>query len=137
MSKFLESMLTELKSVNNLMEPTGEIESDDHVVGEIDDDLKRMYVLARQWERMALENFLSARYASDNSMRESYMYRASELKEKNDLLMKMFWISIRDSFHLWGKSNIGIRKGWVAVWSNPSPPNIQQILGFLGGNPFE
>lgn len=138
MSNFLESMLTELKTINlnNLMEPTGEIEPDDHAIGEIDDDLKRMYSLAKQWEKKAFESLLAARYASDNSMRASYMYRANELKDKNDLLMKMLWISIRDSFNLWGKPRIDIKKNWIAVWSNP-PPSIPQILGFFGGNPFE
>lgn len=132
MSNWIDVIKMEIEMINagELLEPYAEASSDDHVVGDLDDDLKKIYTLALRWDKAAIEMLVSARYVNDDMRRKQDLEKASELRRKSELLMDIFWVSIKDSFELWKNPSIGIRKGWKVVWSDANP--IPPILGILG-----
>lgn len=116
---------------DKLMEPPSELDPDrDHLVADAEIELRRLYSLAIHWEKTAMEMILAARYMNDDSKRENSARKASQLAEKAQLLMKIFWVSIKDTYELWDKPSVGIRKGWKVVWTDPDP--VPPILGILG-----
>jgi DNA-binding transcriptional regulator/RsmH inhibitor MraZ len=118
---------------SNLVEPNAEISEKDHLVGEADVDLRKLYSLAISWEKTAIETLVAARYINSKTDQEQRMEKANELRKKSEIMMEIFWISLKDSFDLWQKQSIGIRKNWKVVWSEPEVPPILGILGDLFG----
>jgi hypothetical protein len=135
MTTWLDIIKMELENLDleGLLEPTTEVGAKDHVVGEADTDLKRLYGLAMQWDKTAIESLVAARYVNNREHQEHHVEKATELHKKSELLMEIFWASIKDSFDLWQKPSVGIRKGWKVVWSEPEVPPIIGILGELFG----
>ena len=132
MSNWIDVIKMEIKVIgeDELFEPHAEASSNDHIVGDLDDDLKKIYTLALRWEKVATEMLLGARYINDDDRRYQDIVKANELHRKSEILIDIFWVSIKDTFELWQKPAIGIRKGWKVVWSDANP--IPPILGILG-----
>jgi hypothetical protein len=59
---------------------------------------------------------VAAQHAKTKENFEYHAKKASEWHRKHEILMESFWVSIRDSFDLWDKSSVGIRKDWKVVW---------------------
>lgn len=129
MPTWLDMVSMEIKNMDpdKLIEPGGEVTSKDHVVGEMDDDHKRFYSLAMQWEKAALEIALAGHYGNVNE-RAQAMRKAYQLRKKAEVLLENFWLSLNDTFDLWDKPSSGVRRGWKVVWSEPSAPSIFDIL---------
>jgi len=135
MPTWLDIVKMELENLDSkvLLEPTSEVQPKDHVVGEADPDLKRVYGLAMQWEKTAIEMVVAVRYVNNRANQEQTIHKADELKKKSEILMDIFWTSLKDSFDLWQRPSVGIRKGWKVVWTEPEVPPIISILGELFG----
>lgn len=135
MPTWLDIVRMELENLDPkfLPEPTTEVGSRDHVVGEADTDLKRLYALAMQWDKAAIESLVAARYINNREDQEHLVEKAAEIRRKSELLMEIFWVSLKDYFDLWRKPSVGIRKGWKVVWSEPEVPPIIGILDELFG----
>ncbi len=130
---WLDTVKMEMENMesSHLMEPPSEVDSHDHVVGEAEPELRKIYSLAMQWQKTAMELVVSARFTNDSVTREQRLKRAEQLNQKSGVLMKVFWLSIRDAHDLWDKDSVGIRKEWKVVWSESN--EIPPFLGLLGG----
>lgn len=118
-TKWLNTLEIELKNWRLVgLEPFGDVKENDHVAGEADDELKRLYELAIQYEKSGFESFVSAQHAKTKENLEYHAKKASEFHKKHEILIASFWASIRDSFDLWAKSSVGIRKGWKIIWND-------------------
>lgn len=127
-------MELENESSDHMLEPTREIDKDDHKVGRASPEVRKLYSLGMQWDRAAHEAALAARYISDKTMQQQTLSRSVELNEKSEILMNIFWASLKDAFGLWDKPSVGIRRNWEVVWSESEVPPILGILGdLLGG----
>lgn len=142
MTTLLDTIGDQLKNFNldDLAEPETEVDSKDHVVGEMDADLKRLFGLARQWREAANEVLGKSGCLFHQEHLEHHIEKALELREKSELLGEIFWASVKESFGLWHKSSIGLRKGWKVVWSEPeedpsSEMGIPLIISIVGGFP--
>jgi len=126
-------MELEMLSPEGQTEPHNEVGLKDHVVGEAEPEVRKLYQLALRWERTAIESLVAARYINDRRRQEQDVERASMLRKKSEMLMDIFWTSLKDHYDLWGKSEIGIRKGWKVVWSEVEvPPIIDALRNFFG-----
>ncbi|MBI3956755.1 MAG: hypothetical protein HY340_02090 [Candidatus Kerfeldbacteria bacterium] len=130
MNTWIQSLQAELDKVDlqGVIEPQGEIEERDHVVGQANDDLKRLYGLMMRWSKASLESVVAAQFAPNRELREHYTNQATMLGKKSEVLTEIFWITIKETFDLWQKPSVGIRKGWKVVWSEPEVPPIIGIL---------
>lgn len=133
MSRWMSAVLKELEGLNQkgLLEPKTEVGPTDHVVGEANVEIRKLYGLAMQTSRRSAESIVSAQYDINRETQEHHAAKAVELRKKAELLMEIFWVSIKDQFDLWQKPSVGIRKGWKVVWSEPGPDSILDLLGTI------
>ncbi len=100
----------------------------------IDEDveLQRLWTLGRRLRVEARRTIADAQLAKKDAQQE-LLTRANELDQKGELVLDIFWASIKDSFNLWDKASIGIREGWQVIWSDVDVTNPPFFLrGFLG-----
>ena len=136
MPTWLEIIRLEIENMNmnEILEPNTEVGNTERVIGVLkDNDLKKIYTLAMQWDRLAIENIVTARYSGDDD-RNSLMIKSNELHKKSELLIEIFWTSLKDVFNLWGAEEVlGIRKGWKVVLFKPVPPPIAAFFNQIFG----
>lgn len=129
--KILPMALREIEK-GEFCDPEKEVNlEEDHVVGEMSEDLKRIYTTWINLQESADRAILEAKYAKGDDQRKELTGRAKELHAKTEALEIIFWISVRDEFELWDKSSIGVRKNFQIVWSDEGPPKT--FLDFLRG----
>ncbi|MBI4415232.1 MAG: hypothetical protein HY566_03260 [Candidatus Kerfeldbacteria bacterium] len=137
MSSWLDALQKEIQeelSSSHMMEPNTDIAPEDHIVGEIADDLKGMYSLALRLQKTALDAHTASHYETNKEHQEAQNEQAQRLAKKSELLLEIFWISIKEQYDLWGKPSVGVRRGWKAVWSEPTtPPVIELFKKIFGG----
>ena len=115
MSNWLMLIPMELSMVEQLLDPPGEVKSSDHQVGEMDNELKKLYTLWQQLEKSTYQTMLDARYKQLTPEEEA---KINEMQQKTSVLRATFWIVVKDTFQLWGKESIGVRHGFMVVWSD-------------------
>lgn len=137
MGTFLKLLQLELDSLeqSDYFEPEAELGSDDNVVGELSDDLVRLFTMWRQAQKSMTEKAIQARFGRlDDDKRDELLAQTEEAHLKMHVVSDLFWIEVREEHKLWDKSNIGVRKGRKVVWYEDKGPTI---LGFgfsgLGG----
>ncbi len=104
----------------------------DQIVGDAADDIRKLYVLALHWDKTACETATAARYLAREDQPEQ-LRKVAELQRKSEILMDILWVSLKDSFGLWDKPAVGLRKGWKIVWYEQEGLPIADILGGLLG----
>ena len=115
--KWLDAMMKEAKSIDpEKFRPTGDIGPGNSVVGEVSEQQKHLYALAKKYERNA-EKIASEAMTALFLTRPSkavLMERTKAEKHKACVLLAVFYASIRDEYDLWSE-NIDIKKGWKIV----------------------
>lgn len=136
MSVWLGVIPLELASITDYTEPVAEFDDRvDHAVGDMTEGQKKLYTRWMDLERSAAQHSLDAQYARDNEKRRANFLRTEELSAKAAVLRAIFWIDIKDHFQLWDRDSIGIRKGFIVVWSEGggSPQDIQDFFRRFSG----
>lgn len=124
MSTFIKLLPLELAEIKEFQEPTADVVKGDHVVGEMSEDLKKLWTLWKQSAYRASELSLQHRYGQQNVTKA----QATEAETKAEVLNIIFWIAIHDEFSLWDKNSTGVRRGFKVVWSDETHPDIPQFL---------
>jgi len=132
-SIWVDLLASELELVElnpgNPFEPMVDVNPDrDHVVGEVSDELRRLYLTAIRWIKTSMEINVEANFTQDTQQAERLAIKAHELQEKGKILRNIFWAALKDEHKMWNKPSVGLRSGWIAVWSEPETPHI---IGFL------
>lgn len=128
---WLENLQRELDGVDieSIRPPGLQQQEHEHFVGLVAEPTRRVYVLAHLYARTAAELDVQARFGGDEALIEQYLERIVILQSKSNLLMEIFWATLRDAFGLWTKSDIGVRKDWRVVWIEPPQPDLGEVLG--------
>ncbi len=137
MSTWLELLGLEFQYIEekDCVEPKAKLDSKkDHVVGDMTKDQKKLYTYWLNLQREAEQTLLAARYENDEGRQKEILLKAEELGAKAGVIREIFWISLRDEFALWGKGEIGVRKGFKVVWSEEEnePKTLRDFLSRLG-----
>ena len=122
---WLKILPMELANIDakELVEPGEEVDPrSDVVVGEASDDLKRIYTLTEKLQEAGVRYSVDARFSKDNNLRSDAEKKVYELHDKLEALMRIFWITLKDDFNLWGKDSVGIRKGWKVTYKKGGAP---------------
>ena len=131
MTTWIKLLPLEISNITEMWEPEQEVdEAFDHPVGEMSDDLRKLFSLWRQTQKCAEQLILEARYSHNADEQKSLGTRAFEIQKKAEVLREIFWISVRDEFGLWNKDAIGVCRGYLVIWSDKKP---MTFLDFLGG----
>ncbi|MDO8639321.1 MAG: hypothetical protein Q7R53_00205 [bacterium] len=114
---WLESLPIKLSEVKGLCDsPEKRHPLCENLVGELPDDLKRLFTLCQNTSKEALQCFRAILLSQNEPAREAACNRHNELSAKAETLRSIFWVLVRDKFSLWDKGNLGIRKGFQVVW---------------------
>jgi hypothetical protein len=117
-TKWFDSLGEELKNWNLVgLSPSFDVMASDHVVGTADDELRKLYELSIQYVKSGFESFVATQHAKTKENFEYHAKKSFEFHKKHENLLEFFWISVRDSFDLWVKPLVGVRKDWKVVWS--------------------
>ena len=133
---WLKMLVMELSSIDvkEYFEPEDKIDCKfDVVAGEASDEIKRIYTLATKLREAGARYAIDVSFSRDNQLRTDAKKKVHELKQKTEVLMQIFWITLKDDFDLWDKYSIGIRKGWKVVYRNEDilPLSFLDLLGNL------
>ena len=120
----------ELGQIDTYVDPGMEVKERERVVGLMSDEVKKLYTLAQNLEKSAVEDLVRARYTSNEQEQNEALLKAAELKEKSETVREIMWITIKDELKLWGEG-IGIRKGFRIVIMPQR--DVPDFLKFLGG----
>lgn len=136
MSTLLDSIQQRLDNYQlaELGHPHFEIEDGDHVVGVVEDErCRKLFGLGRLYRRKTEEVLIAAKYAGLNTDEGKVKaLEAFRFKIYADLIMDIFWVSLREEFNVW-EEIVGIRENWQVVWSNQRPPTIFDFLDEFSG----
>ncbi len=126
--KLLELELDEIND-NDYVEPAiNYIDGIDNMVGEMTKDLKKLYTF---WVRLhkEKEKYVKEFYQQENKKKKIFIYtKIIELQEKAKIVERILYVSVRDEFGLWHKINVGLRKGFIVVWSKDPKRKINIIV---------
>lgn len=133
MSTWLKLLPLELDDISesDIIEPTYELEKNDHKVGEMSDMSKRLFTLGQILEKDANQYHLDFQYCNVKEQKVELEAKSYEYIAKAGLIKQMLWVGIRDEFGLWG-NNIGVRAGFIVV-TKPDTDDMPPIMRLLGG----
>lgn len=116
MTKWLEEIIRQAKSVDaETFKPMEEVDSKDHVLGEVDEQSKKFYALAKTYERFAIsERKQASGLFIDASSKQRLQEDARKTDQKANAIWAIFYASVKDANKLWG-DHINIKKGWKIV----------------------
>lgn len=109
------------------IEPPTEISAEEHVVGEMDEDLKRLYQVIMHLRKSSAIMMQEAFVLGFQTNVDGLVGAGAELTDKFGVAQSIFIISLRDTFNLWDKPYVGIRKGWKVVWRDQEPEAETEI----------
>lgn len=120
MNTFIKMLPIELSEVTDYLEPSSEPGTDDHKVGTMSEDLKKLYTLWNHTMKSAGMMALERKFGKVDN-KEEYTASLDELAARAEILKLLFWFAVKAEHDLWGRENIGVRRGFVVVWSDPEP----------------
>ena len=112
-------------------EPRLEVSTDDHIVGEASDELRRLYNLRERYLKRCTEEEVRSRFARTNDEAREAIDLAKEYRSRAKMADAIFWAALKDNYSLWQKPTVGIRQGWKVVWSEEGGVSVRGII--LGG----
>lgn len=129
MSTFVKLIPMELDLITQdaFIEPTEPVTKKDHVVGNMDDELKRLWTLYIQYQKKAEIAEVEARYGGN-------IAEAQSLAMRTHALDSIFWIAVNDKHQTWDKPSMGVRSGWKVVWHELDTPTFGTMF-MMGGGP--
>lgn len=126
MSTFVKLLPLELTALTEeeLIEPQQKVTKRDRVVGEMDDELKRLWTLFQQYSKKSDIARVEAEYGGNTGEAQSLAMRTHAVEA-------IFWIAVHDKFELWEKPSVGVRAGWKVVW-HEGVNGIRALFQILG-----
>jgi len=130
MTTWLKLLPMELEEIEELIEPPLEFNPQtERKIGEMSEDLKKLYTLWQNLEKEFAQQIVQARFARNERERKLTYLKLNETKERAEVLQRLFWISVRDEFKLWEEDTIAVRKGFlIVVVEEDRPRTIFDLL---------
>lgn len=136
MGTFLKLLEIELSSLDqsDFYEPDAELESDDHIAGDMSEDAVRLFTLMRQTTKFLAEKVMEIKFGRLSSDESNLLKtQVEELHSKSDFIKELFWIEIRSEYNLWDKGGLGVRVGRKVVWfESKTQTTLGDLLRGLG-----
>jgi hypothetical protein len=134
---FLGQLMQEIAGMDEtLFEPRQPHGEGDETVGLCLPYMRKLYALAILCGRDRDQIELDHRYSqvSDDPCDVAHA-KMNKLKAKCDVLMELFWASVKQELNLWTAGSIGVREGWAVVVTknDEKEPPIKKFIDFLSG----
>lgn len=115
--KLLTSLLAEVDSFEAVYESHDAVAEGETPRGTLSPWLVNCYSLARYYVKQS--RLLSVERDYDDMDEWSLDAEVMELRSKAQLLMEIMWTCTRAEFNLWAESNVGLRKNFTVISSEP------------------
>jgi hypothetical protein len=122
MLPFLQELIKNLEAIeiDESEGPSLPVQADEHVVGILNDELKKLYVLIQHMDETINNITERARqiFISGEEDLTNLQKQFSLLASKGVTLHRIFWTEVRSDFpEVNDKPGIGLRAGWLVVWT--------------------
>ena len=114
---FVELLSITVDTSQSDVMPSMPVGPGDQCVGEANTTAKRLYILTQECARAAYALQGEARFGDDAQKCQDAASQWHVHEFKTKILYELFWVCVRDQYGLWDKLNVGIRKGWIVVWT--------------------
>lgn len=120
MLKWLETLNKEIEGVcvETIKESDSEIEEGETVAGDVSIDHQKLFTLTRKYHRLADKKLIAMKFAQNKEAGQEHEAELLMAKARAEILMQIFWASLKDEFQLWDKESVGFRKGWKVTWKD-------------------
>lgn len=135
-------------ATEDLIEPEHEMREKDHPIGEMSDELKKLFTLWRKAHQETKEAYKKTAEAYkkiffdfaaeskddlENAMKESRALEGetSLAKQREDALRQAFWVSVRDEFPKAGDGTLAVCKGFKIVWLEEEEERVLKVAGVI------
>ena len=128
-SPWLSNLHLELDMLKpeDYIEPQWERSSKETIVGELSDDLKRVFTLYIIYQKAAAQASVDMTFATVDE-KETAKGKVNENESKAALLNRMLWHGVHDKFDLWHHPIVGVRQNYQVIYNDEPPP--PQMMGF-------
>lgn len=135
-STWISNLPLELSMLNpeDYVQPEWVKKDKEIVVGEMPDDLKRVFTLFRGYQKLAAQTSVELQFAYMDQ-KPVALGKTNEYNSKAEVLQRILWYSINEYFDLWTHPQIGVRQEYQIVYSDEIPP--PPMMGFqFGGREY-
>jgi len=115
MSTFIKLLPLEMAEVDEseYCEPAMELESSDTIVGDMNEDHKKLWTL---WKLAQLKGAqIKTKVLLGGGLTDDENSQVHKVEARAEVLRGLFWMAVHDDFDLWNESTIGVRKGYKIV----------------------
>lgn len=115
MTPFLKWLNEQLNAVQDFWEPDSVLEEGDEVIGEMDEDLRRLFTVYRSYRERLLAHIeaLEKEYTSPIDLPEEERNELELMDERDDRLHDLFWQEVFETVGV--HKPVGVRKGFLIV----------------------
>ena len=125
---FAKLLPLEIKEIGEYTDSPVEVQPKEKVIGVATDEQKALYTLVCNYRKLAVESKTKLTFEGKTPELVAQFGRAIAIA---DALWDVFWICVRDHFHLWNmEEDFGLRKGWnvVTFKSEDNPAHLLKKL---------
>lgn len=143
---YIKAISKELAGIKpeDYIEPSQEINEGDNEVGELPDELKRIFTLMskkviaittksnEQIESLikdGIDFILKGEIKEVDCLIKKFRNEKFEAEKRLEALRNIFWVSVNEEFSLWDKNGIGVRKGFKVVWMDRDSKGDKECKG--------
>ncbi len=138
MSTFLKLIPLEMSAIDKFIEPEIELdEQQDHVVGIMTEDLKRLFTVWRNAQKSLAERIWTFKFGDTKEIREQAKQEEPERRMKANVLQEIFFIAVSDDFGLWDKGRVGVRQGFRVIWREEEENSFGGLLRRITGGDLD
>ena len=128
-STWISNLHLELSMLNpeDYIEPQWEKSGKEIVIGELPDDLKRVFTLYMIYQKAAAQSSVDMTFAIVDQ-KQAAKGKVNENESKAAFLNRMLWHGVHDLFDLWHHPIVGVRQQYQVIYSDEIPP--PPMIGF-------
>lgn len=122
MSEFLTQVMEDISNCGRFIEPRAVLRPGEPVVGECTEFQKKLWTVHQQQLRHVEELKIEMHYGYQKPTPEMQNF-LKQAEQRQELLIGLFWESVKARFNLWDQQFIGVREGFKVVKMPETPPH--------------
>jgi hypothetical protein len=129
---WLDKILSQLNFISkkdiDQAEPDSLVDVDDHIVGDVPEEVKKMFALTLIYKKTSAISELMLSQIENVDKLEQAIVQISEANRNAETLKEICWRELCEVFKLSGKDEIYVRKGWVVVWREDPDAELLALM---------
>lgn len=136
-SSWTEQILAEARAIgpDDFLEPKQDVAEGEHPSGTAPILARQLWTLAHRLQRESIETLVESEYGNVSKERRAELENLSKsLQGRAKRIRSIFWAEVESHLGMFERDAMGVRTGWVIVWSEQKPDLAPNFLrGLFGG----